>query len=1004
MAATLWKLVRPSTLPTNVRPGSAGDDTVAKLWLVLSVMVPTCLVALILGDGFIFLRKFASTMLILANLCGAVASYYLARRGHVRLGAWILLAASWIVVTTATWLAGGLASIIPIYYVVLTAGAGWLLGRPAAALHTVISCAALAVMVVVDTVGPGLPRFFHVPPLAALLMFGVSIILFTMPLLQILESVNRTNTERRRAEAAVRQSEERFRSLFENATVGIYRTTPDGRVLAANPALVRLLGYSSFDELAHRNLEQEGFEPGYPRSRFRKLLEARGVATGIEATWTRRDGSAVFVRESARAVRADDGSVLHYDGIVEDFTERKRAEDALRESEERFRNIADTCPVIIWYGDPERQITFLNKQAANFSGRDLEELLGSGWVQYVHPDDLACLDSMLASAVSDRRSFQAEFRLRRHDGEYRWMLDTGVSRFVGSVYVGHVGIVVDITDLRQSQQQAREHLEELVNERTQQLKAANAQLREEIAERKQTEEALRESRAKLAAALASMADAVFISDARGRFIDFNNACATFCRFRTKDECAKTFAEYPDILDVFLPDGTPAPAEMWAVPRALRGETIANAEYTLRRKDTGERWVGSFSFGPIRGKDGVMLGSVVVGRDITEQKRAEERQRHAQKLESIGVLAGGIAHDFNNLLTGILGNACLLQLDAAAGASERLKAIVESSERAAALTRQLLAYAGKGQFQITDFDVSGLVRSSADLIRLSIPKNIDVRLDVPGDLPSVRGDSSQIQQVVMNLVINAAEAIGGREDGRVSIRTGIQDFDAASADRVGSDIAAGRYISIAVRDNGCGMDGPTKAKIFDPFFTTKFTGRGLGLAAVQGILRTHKGAITVESRPGQGSTFTVYLPSSEVQAAAPRCEGTSKAGAQAATVLVVDDEESVRVFTKAALERLGHRVLLAANGRQALDLLGSNADVDLIVLDVIMPVVGGVEAFSEMRRRWPGLAILVVTGYSWHEAQHLGMPGDLPFLEKPYTIQTLADAVDKALQSRLRDGA
>ena len=261
-------------------------------------------------------------------------------------------------------------------------------------------------------------------------------------------------TESRHAQDALLESEERFRGMFENATVGIYRTTPDGRILMANPTLIGLLGYSSFEELAHRNLEKEGFEPGYPRSDFRRLLESQGVVTGLEATWTRQNGSVVFVRESAKAVRADDGSVLYYDGIVEDFTERKLAEEALRESEERFRNIADTCPVIIWYGGPDRQITFLNKQAVTFSGRDLEELLGSGWVEQVHPDDLVRLNSTLASAVSEHRTFQTEFRLRRHDGEYRWVLDTAVPRLVGGVFAGHTGIVVDITDLKRNQERA----------------------------------------------------------------------------------------------------------------------------------------------------------------------------------------------------------------------------------------------------------------------------------------------------------------------------------------------------------------------------------------------------------------------------------------------------------------------------------------------------------------------------------------------------------------------
>jgi signal transduction histidine kinase len=378
------------------------------------------------------------------------------------------------------------------------------------------------------------------------------------------------------------------------------------------------------------------------------------------------------------------------------------------------------------------------------------------------------------------------------------------------------------------------------------------------------------------------------------------------------------------------------------------------------------------------------------------RAGEERLRHAQKMESIGVLAGGIAHDFNNLLTSILGNASLLQAEPA-GSSEQLKAIVESSEKAAALTRQLLAYAGKGTFRITNFDISRLVRSSANLLRVSIPKNIEVQLDVPRSLPAVRGDPSQIQQVMMNLVINAAEAIQNRSGGRVSIATGIRNLGPVSASRLNAGIAPGRYIFITVQDNGCGMDEQTKAKIFDPFFTTKFTGRGLGLAAVDGILRSHKGAITVESGPGRGSTFTVYLPCSALRATESGHLDAVTGSDRAATVLVVDDEEPVRAFTRTALERLGYRVLIAENGREALDLLCGHADVNLVLLDVIMPVLGGAEAFLEMRKKWPKLPVLVASGYSRQEAQRLGIPDGLPFIEKPYTLRTLAAAVEKSLQ-------
>ena len=802
---------------------------------------------------------------------------------------------------------------------------------------------------------------------------------------------------RKRTESTLAANEEKYRALIETTDTGYHILDSQGRVLDANQVYVRLTGHQKLEEILGKSVLD--WTAPYDRQKKAAALTRcirEGFVRDFVIDYVDSNNRITPVEINAKAVEDEESTRII--ALCRDITERRRAENALCESEERFRNIADTCPAIIWYGDPNQQITFLNKQAGTFAGRNREELLGTNWAEYVHPDDRESLFSTLSSAVAERSRFQAEFRLLRHDGEYRWVLDTGVPRFIGDIYIGHIGIVDDITELRQNQEQVREQLERLVNERAQQLKDANARLLEEIAERKQTEEALRDSRAKLAAALASMADAVIITDAQGNFLDFNDAVVKFCRYETKEECPKALAESFEIFDMLLPDGTPASRDSWALARALRGETASSAEFTYRRKDTGETWIGSISFAPIRGKEGGIQGAVFVARDITEQKRIEERQRHIQKLESVGVLAGGIAHDFNNLLTSILGNASILQTDATLGQNRRLATIIESSERAAALTRQLLAYAGKGHFEVTDFDLSRLVRSSAELIRVSIPKNIDFRLDLPASLPLVRGDPSQIQQVVMNLAINAAEAIETSE-GRVTISARTRDLDAAGAARISPEIASGRYISVRVRDNGCGMDAATKARIFDPFFTTKFTGRGLGLAAVQGILRSHKGAITVESTPGRGSAFTVYVPSNDVPVAKPSREDTARVNVRASTILVVDDEEPIRAFTQAALEMSGYQVLLAEDGRQASEVLAAGSGVDLVLLDVMMPVLGGVETYCELKSKRPEMAFLIVSGYSEDEVHNLGIPADVPFLEKPYSIQTLTDAVDKTLHLR-----
>jgi PAS domain S-box-containing protein len=413
-----------------------------------------------------------------------------------------------------------------------------------------------------------------------------------------------------------------------------------------------------------------------------------------------------------------------------------------------------------------------------------------------------------------------------------------------------------------------------------------------------------------------------------------------------------------------------------------------------RKNTGEvRWVEE-RCEHVRDGAGRIIRSIGMVQDITDRVKAERAVHEAQKFESIGVLAGGVAHDFNNLLTSILGNASLIELQW--GPSSKLAAIIQASEKAAGLTQQLLAYAGKGQVQISDFDVAQLVEASADILRVSIPKTVSLAVELPEDAPPVRGDASQIHQVIMNLVINAAESINGG-DGAVAVSVSVRELDWESARRATPALTPGRYVAVAVRDNGCGMDEETRSKIFDPFFTTKFTGRGLGLAAVQGILRSHKGGIEVESSHGRGSTFTVFLPC--------RIRKTSKEGAcspgartRGATVLVVDDEEYVRSVAKAALEGAGHTVLLACDGRQALQALAQDPGVDLVLLDIVMPGGSGRETFSKICERWPHVAVLVVSAYSRDEAQRLGIPGKLPFLPKPFTAQKLVATVNATLDA------
>jgi PAS domain S-box-containing protein len=406
----------------------------------------------------------------------------------------------------------------------------------------------------------------------------------------------------------------------------------------------------------------------------------------------------------------------------------------------------------------------------------------------------------------------------------------------------------------------------------------------------------------------------------------------------------------------------------------------------------------------QGRDGDAAGILEIVTDVTERRRIEEQLRHAQKLESLGVLAGGVAHDFNNLLTGILGNSSLALETQGPHHPNRmlLEEVMSAAERAADLTRQLLAYAGKGRFVMRTLDLSELVREIAGLVQASVPKHAQVRMQLASDLPGIDADSGQLQQIVMNLVINGAEAIGP-EGGSVLLRTGVQDVDAQYVSTLSSAAEMpkpGRYVSLEVHDTGVGMDEATLTRIFDPFFTTKFAGRGLGLSAVLGIVRAHKGALKVYSKPGQGTTFKVLLPASThpVQRDAP---GVKRQLNGVGTILVVDDEPVVRVTAKHTLERYGYRIVLAKDGAAALDVYREEPDgIGMVLLDLTMPVMNGEETLRRLQTIDPGVKVLLSSGYNEVEAvQRFAGKGLAGFIQKPYTASALAEKVKEVLDGQ-----
>lgn len=387
----------------------------------------------------------------------------------------------------------------------------------------------------------------------------------------------------------------------------------------------------------------------------------------------------------------------------------------------------------------------------------------------------------------------------------------------------------------------------------------------------------------------------------------------------------------------------------------------------------------------------------------ERRNLEEQLRHAQKLESLGLLAGGVAHDFNNLLTGILGNASLVVeiLKPEPAVRNMLEEIVRAGERAADLTRQLLAYAGKGRFIVEAVDVSNLVLDISELIRTSVPRTIDLALDLRNELPTIEADPSQVQQLVMNLILNAVEATGERPG---CVRVGTSLHEVKRGDAVGhfrpDPPAPGRYVRVEVRDDGCGMSEAVKQQIFDPFFTTKFLGRGLGLAAALGIVRGHKGAIGVESIEEVGSTFTVLLPAGAAPAPTRSPERRALQSEPAAgVILIIDDEDVVRHAARAALEHSGFTVFEACDGRDGTDLFSRLHDrVSAVLLDLTMPRMDGRGVWEYIRRVRPDMRVVVSSGFDETEAmKHFGDDPELMFIQKPYTAAALIEKMSGALK-------
>ena len=648
----------------------------------------------------------------------------------------------------------------------------------------------------------------------------------------------------------------------------------------------------------------------------------------------------------------------------------------LREEQHLLRTVIEGTSDPVFLKDISGRYLLANSAFGQVVGRAVEDVLGRDDVELFPPDVAREYKEtdQLAIAAGEPRAFESITRRE----ENRWIFQTSKSPFRDSAgrVQGVIGIARDITARKEAEEalrRTRDELAQAVRERTAALASANAILK---------------------AVFDGTTDAIYVKDREGRYLLANSAAARAIGKLPEDMLGHNDSE------LFAPEDARA---IDAQDRAVMGTGEARTFESQLQIGEGTRYYLSTK-GPYRDSAGRVIGLIGISRDITDRKREEEALRQSQKLESLGLLAGGIAHDFNNLLVALLGQSSLAQNKLAPEhpARENLGKAIKAAERAADLTRQMLDYSGRGHFQVRPVHLNGVVEENLHLFRVAVPKQVRLVSELAPDLPAVDADVGQIQQVVMNLITNAAEAIGHRE-GTVAVRTGTRAVRADEAllwRHTGEPLPPGPYVWLEVRDDGRGMDQATLARIFDPFFTTKFTGRGLGLAAVLGIVRGHKGGLSVESEVERGTVFRLLLPvSTKVPAAPPLPE--PEAAPHPGTVLVIDDEDVVREAIADAFASRGISCLLARDGEQGLRLVRDHGpEINLVLLDLSMPGRSGEDTFRELRKLLPEVPVLLSSGYGEEQAKTRFAGVELAgFLQKPYRVNTLLAHVERCLRQR-----
>ena len=773
---------------------------------------------------------------------------------------------------------------------------------------------------------------------------------------QLLARVIRYAIERKHAEAQIWESERRFRQLTENMhEVFFVQDSQFRESLYISPAYEEIWGRSC---QSLQDNPQSFMDPIPEEDRARLFANIAQAQAGtapqdVEFRVVRPDGTTRWVLARSVPVRNELGEVYRIAGVVSDVTDRKRAEESLRVSEQRARTLFDTVNLLVLGLNAEGRVDYVNPYFLRLTGYTRDEVLGQVWTERFLPQ-------------AQQSSMRAVF-LELLEREFHPYYQNPIVTKVGEERM----IAWNNTVLRDPQGRP----------------TGTLSIGEDITERQRSEQVIRQ----LTLAVEQSPAGVLITDTTGTIQYVNRKFTELTGYSANEAVGHN----PRL---FKSDKTPPELhrELW--DRITAGEQWRGMMQN-RHKD-GHLWWNSAIISPIRDSNGTVTHFLAMQQDVTAQRQLEDQFRQAQKMEAVGRLAGGVAHDFNNLLTVISSYSELLIQDLPEEDEARrsdLGLIRKAATDAAGLTRQLLAFSRQQVLELRVVDLNTIVTGAGKMLQRVIGEDITLAIVLAPNLGWVKADAGQIEQVIMNLAVNARDAMP--DGGRLTIETANADLD-ESYSLEHPAVPPGRYVQIVVTDTGVGMTDETKRRIFEPFFTTKELGKGtgLGLATVYGIVKQSNGFVWVYSEPGQGATFKVYLPQVHEAGARNTSDAAEPPARGTETVLLAEDAAPVRNVARQVLERYGYTVLEAPNGRAALDIVAKHhGPIQLLLTDVVMPEMSGRQLADQLTSQRPEIKVLFVSGYTDDSVvRHGVLEAGIAYLQKPFTPDSLARKVRAVL--------